>query len=94
MARFNFTQITGKSKANITDVMDNFNKIEQLGITGNEVNTKIAEAVNPISENYRYMSSRITTMERELSMKQSIISVGIDEPTSETSGNIYIQYFE
>lgn len=31
MPRFNFTNITLASTANITDVMDNFNKIEEIG---------------------------------------------------------------
>ena len=31
MARYNFTDITLASKANITEVMDNFNKIENNG---------------------------------------------------------------
>lgn len=35
-AGFNFTNITLESSADITDVMDNFNKIEELGITKEE----------------------------------------------------------
>ena len=44
MARFNFTNIALTSKANIEDVMNNFNKIENLGITATEVDTKINTA--------------------------------------------------
>lgn len=44
MARFNFTNITLSSRANIQDVMNNFNKIENLGITSTEVDTKINTA--------------------------------------------------
>jgi len=49
MARFNFTNITLSSKANIQDVMNNFNKIENLGITSNEVDTKINSAKTTIT---------------------------------------------
>lgn len=37
MPRFNFTNITKQSRADIEDVMDNFDKIEELGITDEEV---------------------------------------------------------
>lgn len=49
MARFNFTNITLTSKANIQDVMNNFNKIENLGITAAEVDTKINTAKTTVT---------------------------------------------
>lgn len=49
MARFNFTNITLSSKANIQDVMNNFNKIENLGITSTEVDTKINTAKTTVT---------------------------------------------
>lgn len=49
MPRFNFTNITLSSRANIQDVMNNFNKIENLGITSTEVDTKIDTAKTTIT---------------------------------------------
>ena len=49
MARFNFTNITLSSRANIQDVMNNFNKIENLGITSTEVDTKINTAKTTVT---------------------------------------------
>lgn len=60
MPRFNFTNITLQSKADITDVMNNFNKIEQLGITEAEVNSKISTVNNNINS-VRNDLSRVAT---------------------------------
>lgn len=61
MPRFNFTNITLQSKADITDVMNNFNKIETLGITENEVNSKIATVNNTINSVQTNLSKVATT---------------------------------
>ena len=42
MPRFNFTNITSQSKVSISDIMDNFNRVESLGITEAEVNSQVA----------------------------------------------------
>lgn len=51
MPRFNFTDITRQSRADINDIMDNFNKIETLGITSNEVNQLIEGSITTLIEN-------------------------------------------
>ena len=61
MPRFNFTNITLQSKADITDVMDNFNKIETYGITESEVNSKIATVNGTISSVQTNLSRTATT---------------------------------
>lgn len=60
MPRFNFTEITLRSSANITEVMNNFNKIETLGITSAEVQTQI-DAVNQAIQNLNNTLSRLAT---------------------------------
>ena len=61
MPRFNFTEITLRSRANIEDVMDNFNKIEQLGITESEVNTLVATLNTSINSVRTDLSKVVTT---------------------------------
>lgn len=80
MPRFNFTNITGKSRISIADIMNNFNKIETLGITSTEVNTLITNTVSALNS--------------QIGNKQDTIGIGVDAPTSETTGSVYIQYFE
>ena len=80
MPRFNFTEITGQSRVSIDDIMSNFNKIESLGITSQEV----ADALSPITQSIQTISTG----------KQKVITTGTTTPTGGTDGDIYIQYFD
>ena len=83
MARFNFTAINLNSAANITEVMNNFNKIEELGITEEEVNNKITSVNNSIS-----------SLDKSLGgLSKRNYSVGTAAPSGGSNGDIYDQYF-
>ena len=41
MPRFNFNEITLRSKADISKIQENFTKLEELGITSDEVDALI-----------------------------------------------------
>lgn len=82
MARFNFTNITRNSKADITDVMNNFNKIEELGITSAETDTKINTALQDYTR---------TSNLGPLASKN--YSYGTSAPSGGSNGDIYDQYF-
>ena len=83
MARFNFTNITLTSKADITTVMNNFNKIEELGALKSEVDTQI-ETVN----------NSITNINNNLgTISSKNYSIGTTTPSGGSNGDIYDQYF-
>ena len=50
MARFNFTNITLNSKADITQIMDNFNLIEANGALLSDVNAVNEKVITNISD--------------------------------------------
>ena len=66
MPRFNFTNITLQSKADITDIMDNFNKIENAAALSSE----LTEAVNTLN-------NMITTKETELKQTATVSKNGM-----------------
>ena len=51
MSRFNLNNITLSSKADITKIMENFNKIETDARTANEISTMISNYAAPKSHN-------------------------------------------
>lgn len=83
MARFNFTNITLTSKADITTVMNNFNKIEELGALKSEVDTQIETVNNSITN----INNNLGTISRKN------YSIGTTTPTGGSNGDIYDQYF-
>lgn len=83
MPRFNFTNITLNDRADITAVMNNFNKIEEFGITSTETDTKINNSL----VNY-------TPTNQLSALAKSNYSYGTDAPTGGADGDIYDQYFE
>lgn len=78
MARFNFTNILPTSRANIQDIMNNFNKIETLGITNTEVNNKLSEYTK--TSNLGALATRN-------------YSTGTAAPSGGNDGDVYDQYF-
>ena len=78
MARFNFNNITLQSRADITKIMENFNKIEENGITENEVNTKLDDYTKTSD-----LGDLATTN----------YSYGTAAPSGGSNGDIYDQYF-
>lgn len=93
MARFNFTNITLSSKADITEVMNNFNKIEELGIAATEVNTKITAAKTEVNQatDTKLANYTKTTNLGALALKG--YSYGTAAPSGGKNGDIYDQYF-
>lgn len=83
MPRFNFLDIKLSNKADIRDVMSNFNKIEDLGITSAEVDTKITNAL-----------ADYTPTNNLSGLATSNYSYGTEAPTGGSNGDIYDQYFE
>ena len=83
MARFNFTNITLNSRADISAVMDNFNKIEQSAALSSDLTT----AVETINTNISNINNNLGT----ISSKN--YSIGTTTPTGGSNGDIYDQYF-
>lgn len=78
MARFNFTNILPTSRANIQDVMNNFNKIEEFGITSEEVNNALQDYTKTIDLG---------------ALATKNYSVGTAAPSGGNDGDVYDQYF-
>ena len=93
MARFNFTEILLTSKADITDIMNNFNKIEELGITSAEVNTKINTAKTTINQSIDSKLSQYTKTSALGKLALVKYSKGTNAPSGGANGDIYDQYF-
>lgn len=92
MPRFNFTEITLSSSANITDVMNNFNKIEELGITSAEVTTQVNTINNTINTMNTNLSKPVTTsanglMTKEDKAKLDGIATGANKYTLPTASS-------
>ena len=83
MPRFNFTNILLTSRADITDVMDNFNKIEQLAMVSTDVDNKINTALI----NY-------TPTTNLGGLATANYSYGTASPSGGSNGDIYDQYFD
>ena len=83
MARFNFTNITLNSRADISTVMENFNKVENLGALKSELDS----AVETINGNITNINNNLGTISRKN------YSIGTTTPTGGSNGDIYDQYF-
>ena len=60
MPRFNFTNITAQSKVNIADIMNNFNRIEQLAALTSELtelNTTLRNLINSKEASLRQVAT-------------------------------------
>ena len=88
MSRFNFTNITLQTQANITDVMNNFNKIENLGITEKEVNVLITEAMGFVNQN----SQKISQLQTEIDSVDSK-AVAVQNNLIDLEGNLENNYY-
>ena len=108
MARFNFTEISLQSKADITEVMNNFNKIDALGITNEEVTNQInavkSEINTSVDSKVSASATAINTAtDNKLknytpsadlgSLATANYSFGTAAPTGGSDGDIYDQYF-
>lgn len=94
MPRFNFTQLLLSGKADITEVMDNFNKIEELGITATEVTEAINAATTNINSTINTKLNDYTKTEDLGALATSNYSYGKNAPSGGSSGDIYDQYFD
>lgn len=61
MPRFNFTEITLQSSADITDIANNFAKIEELAVTSSELNSAVSTLNNTISTKETNLKKVATT---------------------------------
>lgn len=93
MPRFNFINITSNSRAKISDVMDNFNLIEQYGITAAEVTNAISASATSINNSVDDKLSNYTTTANLGGLALKNYSYGTSEPTGGSNGDIYDQYF-
>ena len=93
MARFNFTEINLNSKANITDVMNNFKKVETLGITETEVTEKINSAKTELNTNIDNKLKNYTPSANLGKLATTTYSYGTAQPSGGKNGDIYDQYF-
>lgn len=93
MPRFNFTNITGNSRANIEDVMDNFNKVETLGITATEVAQQINTAKAEVNSTTDTKLEDYTATANLGTLALVNYSYGTAAPTGGSNGDIYDQYF-
>lgn len=93
MARFDFTNIDLSSAADIRVVMQNFNKIEKLGITSAEVDSRISSAKTEVnnSTNIKLKDYTKTANLGALALKN--YSYGKNAPSGGSDGDIYDQYF-
>lgn len=93
MARFNFTAIDLSSKADITVIMDNFNKIESLGITATEVTTQINTAKSDVTTATDNKLKEYTKTSGLKPLALTNYSKGTAAPSGGSNGDIYDQYF-
>lgn len=94
MGRFNFTDINLNSKANITEVMDNFNKIDTSGITGAEVTSAISTAITNINSTVDAKLAEYTKTDNLGGLALKTYSIGKDAPFGGSNGDVYDQYFD
>lgn len=93
MSRFNFTELLLTGKADITDVMNNFNKIEELGITNDEVDKKIETSESNIQSNTDTKLKSYTKTTELGKLALATYSRGTAAPSGGKDGDIYDQYF-
>lgn len=93
MARFNFTEILLSGKADISQVMDNFRKIEELGITDAEVTEKINTMQTTINNSVNTKLNRYTETSALGGLALANYSYGTAIPSGGKNGDIYDQYF-
>lgn len=94
MGRFNFTNINLNSKANITEVMDNFNKIDTSGITEAEVTSAISAATTNINNAVDTKLTEYTKTDNLGGLALKPYSIGKAAPSGGSNGDIYDQYFD
>ena len=70
MSRFNFTQITLQSRADITDIMDNFNKIESDAALASDLTSAVSTLNNTINTKETALKAVATTSANGMMSKE------------------------
>ena len=93
MARFNITEISLSDPADITKIMDNFNSIDELGITYAEATQEINTAKANIETGVNNKLKEYTKTANLGNLALKGYSYGTSAPSGGSSGDIYDQYF-
>lgn len=92
-SKFNFNSISLTDAADITKIIENFNKIEENAETSAETNTKIATAKTEINNAVNTKLEEYTKTEDLSLISTKKYSRGTGAPTGGSDGDIYDQYF-
>lgn len=93
MARFNFNNIVRSGRADINKIGENFTKIEENGITSQEVTDAISTAKQEVTEATNTKLENYTTTADLKPLAKVNYSYGTAEPSGGSNGDIYDQYF-
>lgn len=93
MPRFNFNSITRSGRADINKIGENFEKIEEKGITAQEVTDAITAAKTEINQSTDTKLQNYTTTANLKPLAKVNYSYGTGAPSGGTNGDIYDQYF-
>ena len=93
MARFNFNNIVRSGRADINKIGENFTKIEENGITSQEVTDAISTAKQEVTEATNAKLENYTTTANLKPLAKVNYSYGTAEPSGGSNGDIYDQYF-
>ena len=93
MARFNFNNIVRSGRADINKIGENFTKIEENGITSQEVTDAISTAKQEVTQATNTKLEDYTTTSDLKPLAKVNYSYGTAEPSGGSNGDIYDQYF-
>lgn len=93
MANFGFNDIKATDKADITKVMENFTKINNLGITSQETDSKISTMKQSITTETDNKLNNYTKTANLKPLAKVNYSYGTSNPSGGSNGDIYDQYF-
>lgn len=93
MARFNFNNIVRSGRADINKIGENFTKIEENGITSQEVTDAISTAKQEVTQATNTKLEDYTTTADLKPLAKVNYSYGTAEPSGGSNGDIYDQYF-
>lgn len=93
MPRFNFNEITKNSRADIDKIGENFDEIEENGITAQEVSGAIDAAKTEVNQSVDTKLLNYTTTANLKPLAKVNYSYGTGNPSGGSNGDIYDQYF-
>ena len=93
MPRFNFNSITKSGRADIDKIGENFEELEENGITAQEVTDAITAAKTEVNEATDTKLEDYTTTADLKPLAKVNYSYGTSAPSGGSNGDIYDQYF-